>query len=220
MMMPKRFSRHFPTFNNWDRQAGNTEYANSIRRLHAFYPKATLSQLRGIPRTGEKPLGRLRKVPLSQLHWDVLRPREKSERERSLQVLSMVKGGKDFLSATREVGIKPQTVLRHLGDVIVKRNGKFIAKKTDRVSRGLVIKENGEEIAIMVSDSKTASVIGRYHNAVRRALEGDASRLKPFRGVVIRDTKGRKHRLETNLRKIRDIEERKEEPEFFSIYSV
>ncbi len=220
-MTPKRFSKRSLTFDDWDRRAGNTAYANSIRRVHAFYPKATLSQLRGIPRTGEKPLGGLRKVPLSKLPWEVLSPQEKSKRERSLQVLGMVRDGKDFSHASREVGIRPQTVLRHTGVAIVRRKGKFVPRRIDRISRGLIIYEDGEQRSIVVNDSKQSSKVGRYYNAVRTFLNtGVVSGLAQFRHVRVRDSKGVRHTLETRPRKILDIEDRREEPEFFTIYDL
>ena len=43
----KRFSDQFPTFFDWENQSGNSDYAKRIKRLHFWFPKATLSELSG-----------------------------------------------------------------------------------------------------------------------------------------------------------------------------
>ncbi len=160
------------------------------------------------------------KITLPKRSWEVITPTQKSKRFDSLQVLGKVRAGQSLTSSAKEVGISPQTVLRHVGEVIVKRKGKYVAKSTDRISRGMFIIERGQEISITVNGSRNASIVGAYHNAVKQALEGNTEALKEFEDIVIKDGKGVKHSLETNIKKIRKIEERKEEPEFFTIYDV
>jgi 3-methyladenine DNA glycosylase AlkC len=217
--MPKRFSKRFDTFDDWNRQAWDSEYANTIRRLHALHPNATLAQLRRAPTEKERAIGSLRKTALPKLPWEALTVREKNDRMNSLKVLSMLRGGRDLHSATREVHVRLQTVQKHLGSVIVRRKGEFVAKSNDRISRGLVIYENGRQSTITVKSSREASKIGEYFNAVRIFLDtGDKSALRQFKNVKIKDRKGVKHSLETNPEKIKDIEEGKEDREFHSIY--
>jgi hypothetical protein len=64
-MPKKRFSKRFFTFEMWSRNAGDTSYAEKIRRRHAMHPSAILSQLKGMPAKNEKPMSKLKKVPLS-----------------------------------------------------------------------------------------------------------------------------------------------------------
>jgi hypothetical protein len=129
--------------------------------------------------------------------------------------------GSPLAVAAREIGIDPRTVTRHLGKVLAKRSdGKYHAKPTDRISRSMVIYSQGKQTAITVPDSKIASIIGQYFNAVRKYLNtGDNSEVKKFKNIIVVDSDGNKYRLETDAKKIQAIESAKEEPEFFQIYS-
>ena len=93
--------------------------------------------------------------------------------------------------------------------------------KSDKIPREIIIKEDGNEIPIIVKNSKHASIIGQYHNAVRHFLDtGDNSKLKKFKKTRIKDVDGKTHSLEINSDKIIEIEDRKEEPEIFEIYKT
>ena len=60
--------------------------------------------------------------------------------------------------------------------------------KSDKIPREIIIKEDGNEIPIIVKNSKHASIIGQYHNAVRHFLDtGDNSKLKKFKKTRIKD---------------------------------
>lgn len=127
--------------------------------------------------------------------------------------------GSSLIGAAKEVGIDRRTVRRHLGKTLVKHNGKYYPKPTDKISRSMIINSKGRQVVITIRDSKTASIIGQYYNAVRQYLNtGDKSPLKYFQHIAIVDGGGDTHRLETNLKKISAIESAKEEPEFFEIY--
>jgi len=56
-----KFSPKYSTFQEWKQaNPGKSEYTERIKREHARYPKASLSQLRGHPVKGRKPLSKLR----------------------------------------------------------------------------------------------------------------------------------------------------------------
>lgn len=161
--------------------------------------------------------------PLSQLSWDQLSPALQERRERSLTVLRKMRQGSTLTAAAKEVGINRGTALRHLGNAVVKRGGRYFAKPTDRISRGLVINSRGKQATVTVNDSKSASIIGEYHNAVKQYLEsGDDKVLKKFRKISIVDNSHgkKKYRLETDGEKLLKIEEGKEDREFFEIYNT
>ena len=83
----------------------------------------------------------------------------------------------------------------------------------------MIISENGIDTSVIIRNSKSASIIGKYQNAKRHFLEsGDDSKLKEFSKIKLKDIDGKIHRFETNPEKIIDIEDRKEEPESFEIY--
>ena len=164
-------------------------------------------------------LMRKSKSPLDRRAWDRLSPAQKERRKRSLMVLNIMRQGVSMAAAAKEVGIHRYTVLRHLGTALIKRGGKYYAKPKDRISRGMIINSRGRQIAITIIDSKAASIIGQYHNAIRQYLNtGDKSALREFQGIIVVDSAGVSHRLETDIRKIKAIESAKEEPEFFEIY--
>jgi len=83
------------------------------------------------------------------------------------------------------------------------------------------INENGREVSIEINDSRTASLIGRYHNAVKQFLNtGNRKKLRKFKNKKIKDAQGKLHLLETNPKSLIQINERIEEPEFYQVYSV
>ena len=151
---------------------------------------------------------------------DNLSPKQISKYEDSLEVLQLMRKQKiTFTKASKTVSISPKTVKRYLGSVIQKRSNRIIAKQNDNLSRKIRMYQNGKEIWIQVRGNKRAAQIARYHGAVGRMLnQSQANAMKNFENKSIKDTKGNRHKFETNSKKLRNIAERREEPEFFSIY--
>lgn len=158
-------------------------------------------------------------VPIHKKIWNELTPRQKSNRERSLEVLSIAKKSKQSLSRiSKNHDIALKTVI-HNTNAFKKENNRLIPKKFDRISRVMKINENGKTKSIEIKDSRTASIVGSYYNAVKQFLNtGDSSTLKKFSKKKIKDSKGKIHRFETSPKKIIEINERIEEPEFYEIY--
>lgn len=161
----------------------------------------------------------VKKFPTYKRSWTLLSPRQKNNRERSLEVTSIARNSKQSLSKiSKNHDISVKTVIRNT-NAFKKVNGKWVAKKFDRISRVLKINENGKEKSIETSNSKTASTIGVYHNAVKQFLNtGDSKALKQFKKLKIKDSNGNIHSLETNTQKLIEINERIEEPEFYEVY--
>ena len=217
----KMFSKEFQTFEEWlVSNLQNTDYKRRILRLHTQHPNASLAQLRGHAKTGERPIHTLEALEKSKRSWFTLNPNEKLTRDKSLKVLSDVRRNKKSLTqAAKEKGISLKTVIHNTG-AFKKQGNRWIAKAYNRIPRVLKINENGKTISIEVKDSRTASLIGRYHNAVKRFLEtGDDSELHKFKGKMVKDSQGRKHSLETESDALEQINEGIEEPEFYDIYS-
>ena len=187
--MGKRFSRSFKSFSGWKEQAGNTKYAKKIIRLHALHPNASLSQLRGHAKKGQKRLGSLEKASPSKLPWNILKPREAHTRERTLEALRLMRNrGYSLTKASKKAGTTPETVRKHTR-AVKKSGNRYVPKSFDVVSREMRINSDGREIWVSVKDSRHASTIGRYQNAVKNYLNtGDESYLKPFRNKRIRDS--------------------------------
>ena len=215
----KRFSKTFSTYGAWRLQAPNTPYTRKMDRLHALHPQGTLPQLRGHARKGEKGLGKLKRSPPSKIKWSLLKPKEALTRERSLEAIRLMRNkGYSLTKASKVAGTTPETVRKHTG-AIKKVGSYYVPKKYDTVSREMRINSRGKEIWINVKDSRHASTIGKYHNAVKQYLStGNESYLKPFRNKRIRDSEGNYHTLETNPHSLHEIQERRAHEEFFMIY--
>ena len=83
------------------------------------------------------------------------------------------------------------------------------------------INENRKEISIQINDSRTASLIGRYQNAVKQFLNtGNKKVLRRFRKKKIKDIDGNAHSFETNPESLIEINQRIEEPEFYEVYTI
>ena len=216
------FSKRYGKFENWLRfQPKQNAYTRRIARLHSLYPKASLDRLRGHAKLKTRALRQAVPVPLHKRLWSLLTPKEKVTRERSLEVLSLARrNGTRLSQLAEEHKISINTVLRNT-NAFKRINGRWIPKKSDRISRVLLINENGKEIFVEVNDSRQASLIGKCHSAVRKYLEnGNREALTEFKGKMIRDSSGKWHTLETNPSAIREINARREEPEFYDIYQV
>lgn len=152
--------------------------------------------------------------------WLSLSPSEKAVRMRALEALRLIRSGKSFTNAAKSTGISPKTARNQLRGTLFKRKRRWRARAQDRIERALVIYERGRLKTVILRDSETASLVGRYLNDAKKVLEtGDRSLLKKYRKVTIKDSKGKKHKLETRIDKIKAIELAREEIEFSDIYA-
>lgn len=163
-----------------------------------------------------------RKLSLARLPWELLSSALRHRRQRALSVLRLMRQGSVLAAASRAVGMDPRTVRRHLGGALTRRSdGRYYPKATDGISRSMVIYSRGKQQEVTVPDSKTASTIGKYLNAVRKFLHtGDRTALDAFKGVTVIDANGAHHLLETNAGRLKAIESRKEDGEGIEIYKT
>jgi hypothetical protein len=103
--------------------------------------------------------------------------------------------------AAREFRVDPRQVIK-LGRSALRKqkNGRYAARKTDRLLRvlGVLAVDGKREIALR--DSRQASVIGSHWDAVQRYLQtGDGSALRKFHGKKITDASRKRHLLLTDL---------------------
>jgi len=215
-----KFSPKYDTFEDWlNHFKGSESYKNRIIRLHSKYPNASLSQLRGHPKARERVVSLLKQKPMYKRSWSELTRRELILREKSLEVLRKVKNGQSLSKASKELHIKPETVIKNT-NAFRKSKGKWIAKSQDRISRVMSIYENGQEEWIEIRDSRTASKIGKYNSAVNEFLRtGNEDVLKTFK-EPFKDSNGNLHSFETDPNKLYEIAESLEEPEFYEIYKI
>jgi hypothetical protein len=214
------FSNSYKTFEEFLKNfKGSDAYKNRIIRLHSKYPNASLSQLRGHPIAKESEVSSLKERPLYKRFWGELTRIERVLREKSLGVLSKVRKGQSLSSASRELHIKPKTVIKHT-NAFKKSGRRWIAKSQDRISRIMRIYENGKQEWIEVRDSRTASKIGKYNSAVNQFLRtGNEDVLKQFK-KPFKDANGKLHYFETDPDKLYEIAVSQEEAEFYEIYKI
>lgn len=215
-----KFSKNNDTFDEWRvTHTEDTPFNRRIVREHMLHPDATLAQLRGHAGKKEKPLSQKLRTPIYKRSWLALSPREKTVRRTALNVISDVRTkGKSLSKACKDHNITAKTVLKTT-NTFKKTEGRWTAKKHDHISRVIKISENGRVISIEINDSRIASLIGSYHNAVKKYLEtGDNSLLKKYVGKTITDAKGTRHTLETDPEAIDTIAEGIEDSEFHEVY--
>lgn len=120
------------------------------------------------------------------------------------QIVTKVKGGATFAEACREFGRDPRTVQRLAKPALRKRrNGRWAVKGTERLLRVLqkLTPEGRQQVG--VTDTREASILGDYWNAVDRYRDtGDASALKHFDGKHVIDADGKRVPLITDLKEI------------------
>ena len=100
------------------------------------------------------------------------------------QVLTRMRQGASLKQASREVGIDPRTVERRARSALRRaRSGRYVAVSTDRLQREVRLPDRGGLADLVVRDSKQASLVGEYWNAVHAHLaKGDSSGLRRFEG--------------------------------------
>lgn len=101
---------------------------------------------------------------------------------RALDALSLMRRGLSLTAAATEAATTPETVRKYVGRAIEQLpNGRYQAKPWDRFERSVrILTPDGPE-RITVKDSRTASKIGRYWNAVADFLvRGPTEPLEAF----------------------------------------
>jgi len=118
-------------------------------------------------------------------------------------VISRMRDRVSLPRASKEFGIAPSTVVELGRPTLRKRNGRYVATKSDhllRVHSTMIVKGKKE---IATRDSRQASLVGGHWAAVQRYLQtGDDSALLRFKGKKVTDASGKKHLLLTDLKEL------------------
>jgi hypothetical protein len=120
------------------------------------------------------------------------------------QIVTDVREGKSLTAASRGLQRNSRAVQRLAAKALRKlKNGRWAAKKTDRLLRVLQkITPKGRQ-QVGIRDSRQASILGKYWNAVERYRDtGDASGLWEFKGKHVIDADGSRVPLLTDLREL------------------
>ena len=151
--------------------------------------------------------------------WKELSPQQRRIREKSLEALSLVRRERPSpREAATRVGLDFETIRRNT--IAFRRvHGRWRAKAFDHIPRAMIIYEKGRKIIVETASSKTASLIGEYHNRVKQFLDtGKSSFLRELPKKRFKDIKRKTHTLETRPKAILEIKVREPTPEFREIY--
>ena len=163
------------------------------------------------------------KIPTYKKTWSALSEKQKARRENSLSVIKEARRRKTTsLSAISKEHKTSVRIVQNNTNALRKINGRWQVKKRDKIHRSMIINEDGKEVSIETNDSRTASIIGRYQNAIKQLVtQGKTIQLSKLSKKKVRDSKGNLHSLETNPETIQKIQERIEsEPDRPEVYSL
>ena len=120
-----------------------------------------------------------------------------------VHAITRIREGVSRRKASKEFGIAPNIVAELGHPALRKRNGRYVATKTDRLLRVLTISGvKGKEV-IGTRDSRQASLVGAYWAAVQKYIQtGDDSALLKFKGKRVIDASGKRHLLLTDLEEL------------------
>lgn len=157
--------------------------------------------------------------PISKRKWADLTPSEKVLRLKYRKVYFEVRSGRKSLEAASQMyNCHPESVRHHIGG-FVKKDGRWYVKASAKNEASMEIISGGRSEYVTVPDTRQASIIGSYHNAVKSYLSThDDIHLEPFKGVIIKDSSGQEHELETDPQKLYDLWERRPEESLRPIY--
>ena len=148
------------------------------------------------------------RAPRTLRQFRKLRPEQQDQWTNVLNAIAKVRRDKIPLTrAARESGTDAKTVKQLAGSALRKdRRGRIVAVKRDTLLRVLNIPGQKGVRQVVVKDSRTASQLATYADAVRTYIRrGDPSSLRPFRKLALRDANGRRIRLVTNLRQLNEL---------------
>ena len=142
------------------------------------------------------------KPPRTAAQYFAKPPRQRASLVKTAHVLTaMRRDGLSLKEAARENGIMPETVQRHAGSALRKtKGGKYEARASDSMLRVLLVPAVGGPAEIVTRDSRSASILAEYANAVQVFLQtGDDSELQQFHGQHLIDADGKRIPLLTDL---------------------
>jgi hypothetical protein len=127
-------------------------------------------------------------------------PKEQEIWDSLAHVISRVRDGQSLRKASKEFGLAASTVVELGRPALRKKNGRYVATKTDRLLRVVSVLKAKGRMEIATRDSRQASLIGSHWAAVQRYLQtGDDSALLKFKKTKVIDASSKRHVLLTNL---------------------
>jgi hypothetical protein len=170
-------------------------------------PKPARHLLTGRRRTLPKPQRQgFFKAPKSETQYLALSLKNQDLWDRVVQVPALLRSKGWFLRrAAYELSVPQELVLRLARDVFRKLpSGRIVAKKRDRLLRLLPLPSHRGLVDVFLNDSRAASRIGEFWNAVALYInKGDSSAVQLFDGEGVSDINGQFHFFLTDLAELR-----------------
>jgi hypothetical protein len=144
-------------------------------------------------------------VPTTTRQYFALSPEKQERWDAVAHVISRMRSDRLSLrKAAAEFRVKPSLVKKLARSALRRqKNGKFVAKPTDRLLRVLSTLGPEGRTTMAVRDSRQASLVGGHWAAVQRYLQtGDDSTLQKFKNKKITDATGKRHLLLTDLNEL------------------
>ncbi len=125
-----------------------------------------------------------RAVPM----WQTRQVYDRETYRRSLDVLRRMRHGESLYQAARAEHMAPDTVLRYAGSALTRdAGGRYHAKPSDHLYRRMKFLDEQGLIAVEVANSREATKLAEYWNAVDHYLRtGDTSLLRRFARIRLR----------------------------------
>lgn len=142
------------------------------------------------------------KPPRTAAQYHARSARQRSLIAKTAHVLAAMRTeGLSLSKAARENQITPKAVRHHAGAALRKTpRGTYKARASDKMLRVLVIPAPGELREVATRDSRMATILGQYANAVQTFLQtGDATELQRFQRRYVIDAEGNSVALLTDL---------------------
>jgi hypothetical protein len=115
--------------------------------------------------------------------------------------------GISLTRASKEYGINRKKVIELGGSALRKqKNGRYQPRSFDRMLRVLTIPYAGGPKEVAVRDSRTASKLAEYSNAVEKfADKGDRFGLSEFKKLRLKDAEGKPIKLLTDIEELKRL---------------
>ena len=180
------------------------EYAR--RKARGLAKGLSLSQVRGHPKAGEAFISG--KTPA------------KTTPPKIETAIKLMNAGQSMTASAKEAGTSPSRFAWYLSAMKLgeKSGRKWIIG--DRRPRRVPMIENAQTRAIIVPGFSEASLVGHYHNDVKRFLETQQPAfLNRYRSLTVKDISGKEYAFETDPNMI-IRHALKNEPDFPEIYQI
>lgn len=173
-------------------------------------PKKSTKRKNPAKRTASRGVNKRRKIKAPRTHEQYLALPDSAQEtwNRVAHVIAKMRSeGKSLTQASRDFGLDPRAVRSRAGNALRKtKSGRYVARRSDKLLRLLVIPSSEGLKEVAVRDSRTASTIAAYSDAVHRFLQtGDQSSLRKFKRLRINDAAGNRIKLLTEVRELMQL---------------